>query len=71
LRERVPSAFPSTSLRAGSRPPAKTRVILVEADTPNVSSTDIRRRVRAGDSLSGLVPDSVADYIRTRRLYGK
>jgi nicotinate-nucleotide adenylyltransferase len=63
LRERVPPAF--------SRPPAQTRVILVEADTPNVSSTDIRRRVRAGDSLSGLVPDSVADYIRTRRLYGK
>jgi nicotinate-nucleotide adenylyltransferase len=64
LRDRVPSAF-------SRQPSAKTRVILVEATTPDVSSTDIRRRARAGDSLSGLVPDPVADFIRTRRLYGK
>ena len=62
LRERVPSAF-------GRHSPANTRVILVEAGTPDVSSTDIRRRVRAGESLSGLVPPAVADYIRTHRLY--
>ena len=62
LRERVPSAFDRHS-------PANTRVILVEARTPDVSSTDIRRRVRAGESLSGLVPPAVADYIRTHRLY--
>lgn len=62
LRERVPSAFTD-------RPSTKTRVILVEAATPDVSSTDIRRRIRAGESLSGLVPDSVANYIRTHRLY--
>jgi nicotinate-nucleotide adenylyltransferase len=62
LRERVPSAFTT-------RPATKTRVILVEAHTPDVSSTEIRRRIRAGASLSGLVPDSVADYIRTHDLY--
>lgn len=62
LRERVPSAF-------GLRPSAKTRVILVEATTPDISSTDIRRRVCAGQSLSHLVPDSVAQYITTHRLY--
>jgi nicotinate-nucleotide adenylyltransferase len=44
-------------------------VILVEAATPNVSSTDIRRRVRAGQSVDGLVPDPVAAYISTHRLY--
>jgi nicotinate-nucleotide adenylyltransferase len=62
LRERVPSAFvrPST---------AHTRVILVEANTPDVSSTDIRRRIRAGEPLSGLVPAAVADYIQTHHLY--
>jgi nicotinate-nucleotide adenylyltransferase len=63
LCERVPSAF-------GVRPSAKTRVILVEATTPDVSSTEIRRRVRAGETLAGLVPNPVADYIRTHRLYG-
>jgi nicotinate-nucleotide adenylyltransferase len=62
LRERVPSAFTP-------RPAAKTRVILVEARTPDVSSTEIRRRARAGASLSGLVPESVADYIHTHGLY--
>ena len=62
LRGRVPSAF-------AVRPSAKTRVILLETTTPNVSSTDIRRRVRAGEPLSGLVPDAVADYIRAHRLY--
>lgn len=62
LRERVPSAF-------RDRPSAQTRVILVEAPTPDISSTDIRRRVRAGHSLSGFVPDPVARYIAAHRLY--
>ncbi len=62
LRERVPSAF-------NDRPSTRTRVILVEAATPDVSSTDIRRRIRAGESLSGLVPDSIASYIQKSRLY--
>jgi nicotinic acid mononucleotide adenylyltransferase len=48
---------------------AKTRIILLEASTPDISSTDIRRRVRSHESIAGLVPDTVADYIRTHRLY--
>jgi nicotinic acid mononucleotide adenylyltransferase len=44
-------------------------VILIDAHTPDVSSTEIRRRARAGESLSGLVPDSIADYIQSHRLY--
>ena len=62
LRERVPSAF-------SRRPSAKTRVILVEANTPDVSSTEIRHRVRDGHSLADLVPKSVAEYIQAHRLY--
>jgi len=62
LRERVPSAF-------RDRPSAPTRVILVEAHTPDISSTDIRQRVRAGHSLSGFVPDPVGRYIAAHRLY--
>ena len=62
LRDRVPTAF--------SRPPSsQTRVILVEAHTPDISSTEIRRRARAGQSPAGLVPDPVAAYISTHRLY--
>jgi nicotinate-nucleotide adenylyltransferase len=62
LRERVPSAF-------GLRPTAETRVILVDAHTPDISATDIRRRVRDGDSIRGLVPAAVEHYISDHRLY--
>ena len=33
------------------------------------ASADIRRRVREGKSISGIVPKAVAEYIRDRRLY--
>lgn len=62
LRARVPSAF-------DPRASAQTRVILVESHTPDVSSTEIRRRVRAGESLSGFVPNRVAAYISAHGLY--
>ena len=34
-----------------------------------VSSTEIRRRVRAGESLEGLLSPDVAAYIKKKRLY--
>jgi nicotinate-nucleotide adenylyltransferase len=49
--------------------PTAPSVISVEANTPNVSSTEIRRRVGAGESLDGLVPLSVAGHIRRHHLY--
>ena len=35
----------------------------------DVSSTEIRARLRAGRSIRGFVPDAVADYIATTGLY--
>jgi nicotinate-nucleotide adenylyltransferase len=35
----------------------------------DISSTEIRQRVREGKSIRGFVPDSVAEYIATERLY--
>ncbi len=49
--------------------PTGPTVYSVEADTPDVSSTEIRRRVGAGESLDGLVPSSVAGHIRRHHLY--
>jgi nicotinate-nucleotide adenylyltransferase len=49
--------------------PTAPSVMSVEANTPNVSSTEIRRRVGAGESLDGLVPSSVAGHIRRHHLY--
>jgi nicotinate-nucleotide adenylyltransferase len=45
------------------------RIVLVDAPTAAVSSTEIRRKVLAGESIEGLVPGLVAAYIRTHRLY--
>jgi nicotinate-nucleotide adenylyltransferase len=44
-------------------------IFLVNADTPDVSSTEIRRRAAAGEPLNGLVPDAVARYIAEHHLY--
>jgi nicotinate-nucleotide adenylyltransferase len=35
----------------------------------DISSTEIRRRVREGRSIRGFVPDAVAAYIAAERLY--
>ena len=52
-----------------SSTPTGPTVVSVEANTPDVSSTEIRRRVGAGESIDGLVPPSVAGHIRRHRLY--
>ena len=54
---------------AGADRPAATRIWLVEAPTPDVSSTEVRRRVRAGEPFDGLVPRAVERYIARHHLY--
>jgi nicotinate-nucleotide adenylyltransferase len=44
-------------------------ILLVETTTPDVSSTDIRERLRRGESISGLVPPSVERHIHQHGLY--
>jgi len=51
------------------KPNEATRIILIDAATPDISSTAIRQRLRAGESIAGLVPDFVATYIAHHRLY--
>lgn len=50
------------------RAPAGAIVVLGLAPPP-VSSTDIRARVHAGQSIRGLAPDAVCDYIEQHQLY--
>lgn len=42
---------------------------LVDLPPIDVSSTDLRRRAAAGESLAGLTPPAVEAYIRQHRLY--
>lgn len=45
------------------------RIVMVELDLPDISSTQVRRKVRKGEDISGLVPPLVADYIAASKLY--
>jgi nicotinate-nucleotide adenylyltransferase len=45
------------------------RVRFLDMPRLDVSSSLVRRRVRAGQQIRDLVPDAVADYIEQRRLY--
>ena len=66
---RVSDLIPHHKSRIPDVDPTRPTVFSVEAETPDVSSTDIRRRVGAGESIDGLVPSSVAGHIRRHRLY--
>lgn len=48
---------------------AQPAIFLVDASTPDVSSTDVRRRLQEGRSIHGLVPPMVATYITQHALY--
>lgn len=56
-------------LPAGGEQASGTRIFLTDCANKDVSSTEIRRRVRAGESINGLAPPSVVSYIEKYELY--
>ena len=70
LAERLPD-LRSRMRPAGApaRTDAGTLIFLLQAATPDVSSTLIRERARRGEPLSGLVPPLVEAHIRQHHLY--
>ncbi|MBI4294552.1 MAG: nicotinate-nucleotide adenylyltransferase [Chloroflexi bacterium] len=50
-------------------PASRGRVIVLQGPHIDVSATEVRRRVAAGQPLSGLVPPAVEQYIKDRGLY--
>jgi len=55
--------------RHGSEPVEREGITGLDVPLLEMSSTDIRRRVEAGQSIRYLVPDSVRDYIDRHGLY--
>jgi nicotinate-nucleotide adenylyltransferase len=67
---RIPSLAGRTlDVSGGAGDPDRLSIFLLNAPTADVSSTGIRRRLGAGESISGLVPDAVERHIRRHRLY--
>jgi nicotinate-nucleotide adenylyltransferase len=50
-------------------PAQRARIHLLTSVHEEVSATDLRRRLRAGDPCPGLLPPAVAGYIDTHHLY--
>lgn len=71
LRSRLPelSSRMIDLPRAGAPPPADLSILLLDAGTADVSSTDVRRRLEAGEPLGGLVPAAVERHARRHDLY--
>jgi nicotinate-nucleotide adenylyltransferase len=72
LPDLAPRMLPTAALLA--RPilgrGAPTRIFLLPAATPDISSTVIRERARAGLPLADLVPPDIERFIRRQGLYG-
>ena len=70
--EAVRRAMPGLAPRFRETPcsiPSQPVIFLVDAPTAPVASTTIRRAAAAGESLAGLVPEAVAEYIARQGLY--
>ncbi|MEZ5294380.1 MAG: nicotinate-nucleotide adenylyltransferase [Vicinamibacterales bacterium] len=70
LGDRVPDLAPRIIGLDAARHGETTGIVLVDAATPGVSSTDIRERAARREPLAGLVTEPVERYIRRHGLYG-
>ena len=78
LRHRVPAlerrmidaSAAKTEASSQERAAGSQRIFLVNATTPDVSSSDIRQRLIAHRSITGLVPATVERHIQQHGLYG-
>jgi len=68
LRRQLPS-LAGRMVDSGLEVPSTPAVILVDAPTAPVSSTDVRRRVQEGAAIDDLVAPGVAAYIEKHGLY--
>ncbi len=80
LREALPALSPRMASVGSKGEPGPTRdsrpatrdsasIFLIDAPTPDISSTAIRRRLLAGEPVSGMIPEAVERHIRQHRLY--
>jgi nicotinate-nucleotide adenylyltransferase len=67
FREEVARRLTTTADAAAQRTAG--RVVRAALDLPDISSTQVRHKVRKGEDISALVPAAVAGYIAANNLY--
>ncbi len=70
LPRRLPALAGRMTRDPAAPPRERTVIFLVEADTPDVSSTEIRERIGRHQPLTGRVDPAVEAHIRRHGLYG-
>jgi len=70
----MPARLPELAARMTTAPPEppsgrSSMIVLIDAPTADVSSTAIRRRLRAGESITGMVDPRVEQHIEQHGLY--
>jgi len=68
-RPGIETISPDELARQLELPPERVRLKLVECPQVDIASREIRARVREGKTIRYLVPRSVEEYIRERKLY--
>jgi nicotinate-nucleotide adenylyltransferase len=70
LREQLPGLVDRmVVVKRGEEPPPEPSIILIDGVTADVSSTAIRIRLSAGESIEGMVDDRVRQHIAQHGLY--
>ncbi len=69
IRAQLPALAQRMTAPSLARSPSPS-IFLIDAVTADVSSTAIRRRCAASESIAGLVPESVQRHIAQHALYG-
>ncbi len=69
LRPRLPELARRMKEPGGREPLPGTSIFLIDAPTADVSSTGIRQRRQAGQTITGLVPPGVEQHIDQHGLY--
>ena len=58
-----------SALDEGLGPARAAQIETLSVNTPDISATEIRRRVASGQSIAGLTPDPVSQYVAALHLY--